>query len=139
MDGGAREKKVLTELQRTIKENLKRKRSYHPIPPNPVSDAAPGAVPISILEYPTATIETLPLPITPPSSNYGASPSDFPHISYSSIASAYDDLLFHPISSPCGPGVDAVPQYVLEFSMEEFSNTLLMNFLDSVFPLQYSW
>jgi len=139
MDGGAREKHVLTELQRTVKENLKRKRSYHPISPPQGLVAASGAVSISATESHKPIVANIPPTTTSPSSNYQANTYDFPFITYSSIVSAYDDLLLFPISPPNENGLPGYPQYIYENVAEEFNSTLLANFLDRVFPLQYSW
>lgn len=139
MDGGPREKQVLTELQQTIKENLKRKRSYNPIPPRLGSVAASGAAPTSTTHNVQPTVEPPTLPITPQSSNHGASPPGFPMIPYGSIVSAYDDLLFSSSMPSNGDGSNALPHYVYETTEEDSNTTLLMHFIDRIFPLQYSW
>ena len=139
MDGGVREKKVLTETQKIIKENLKKKRSYFPITQHSVTVTAPEAAPLLTTDDQKYAAENPTIPITPPPNNNGIGPSDTPIISYGSIVSAYDDLLSHPYSPPGADGLSEVPQYIYETKPEESNTALLMTFMDRVFPLQYSW
>jgi len=118
MDGGVQEKKVLQEFQARIKENLRKKRSYHPAPARRIS--AP------LLQHEALPAGQTSLP-TPPYTE--ASPSHLSFNPYGSDMPAYDSSSSSsPLDDPCSN----------EISRKEFQTTLLMHYLDHVFPLQFS-
>lgn len=125
MDGAVREKRVLSEFQRIIKENLKKRRSYqhsttprhHIQPPRPVQNIE---IDLSSIFQAKAFDETQ---SGRPASNASISHYGLKEPGANSIPSPPDSTFTAP--SYCDGGPDAEP-------------TLLMHYLDSVFPLQFT-
>jgi C6 transcription factor Pro1 len=129
MDGGEKERKVLHELKREVKENLKQRKASGsvippPIPTGDFSSMYGGSWPsqsrtISNLSYlppPPTAIQSCPTSLSP---GYQDSVSDDP--TFPIPAQAGD----------CGASDTNSKSNDLE-------STLLMNYLDHVFPLQFN-
>ncbi|KAH8599223.1 fungal-specific transcription factor domain-containing protein [Bisporella sp. PMI_857] len=131
MDGGAREKEVLVGLQKAVKENLKKKRSYStntPMHPTAKPDA---------FYHAHASQNSASSLLTPPPSN-GA---------LDHVLTPYGEYLFgmgykEPSCLLESPEPDDVftgrSFHENHAASEEFEKTLLMNFIDAVFPLLFN-
>jgi hypothetical protein len=126
MDGGEKERKVVEELKSIIKQTLKEKRLHRSALPTPSISATSfryGESPLSLVApIPTLshTAESL--------SQISLNPYHCDYISAASLPSP---------SSPPNSGSES--QHVVRTrNLKEVENSLLMNYLDYVFPLQFS-
>ncbi len=134
MDGKDKERKVLDDLKRVIKENLKRKRSYSAAPqqnippPSPYTYDASFGIPSLISTPPIQSYDTIPaapssIAILPCEGNS----FQLPHYPYQDTR----------VNSPPSPP-NSHHKLINERDAKEFETTLLMNYLDHVFPLQFN-
>lgn len=118
MDGSDKERKVLDDLKRVVKENLKQKRSHFTAPPQNIT-------PPSFQAYDTPTTARSSIP----------TPLDLVELSQIWLNPHHlDTSVSSPPSPPDGRhGLSATGR-----DAKEFETTLLMNYLDHVFPLQFN-
>jgi hypothetical protein len=127
MDGGEKEKKVVDELKRGIKENHKQRKALSPPISPPTSSGggggfqsgtslSPESMTTSDLTYycpPLTAVQPCPQPLNPAEIEFRQQ--------HSSLAKLH--------------GLDAAE---LSQKYKENESTLLMNYLDNVFPLQFN-
>lgn len=126
IDGGDKEKAVVEEFKRRIKENRKHKRTAssgiglsYTTPPSTIQDGGSDNSPA-----PVSSVET---PPPPPLSSIR--PDHFRFNPYCPLKAGADSL---PSPPECGSELSKL------HDSKEFDTTLLMNYLDHVFPLQFN-
>lgn len=120
MDGGEKQKEITEELKRVVKENIKQERG------NRISRTTPNTTPLQN-EQITPPYSSASPPSPEPLPTRGT-PANFPLDPYSI---QYD----YPA---CLPNPAAVIEHMEGRDVRTFEITLLMNYLDHVFPLQFS-
>lgn len=132
MDGGDKEKVVTEDFKRRIKENRKLQRdnsrqllSEAAISPREVDVSDSLTLPSSSISAHTLETASLPSPSSPPPNNFRFSP-------YCPLVTTGADSLPSPPQYESG---NAISRRGFE---KEFETTLLMNYLDNVFPVQFN-